>query len=124
MIRARTQGRTCKENGEAVRDRPSEGQPAPTPPPRTKSLEPVPRGVGNSSPVHSALVAFVEKIPDAIVADLAAAFEACSGTSMSRSEVQRALGRLGVSRRRCSTAVERDTAEHRESYARSFAWRI
>jgi transposase len=97
----------------------------------TQSLEPRPRGGGNFSPIRGALaemlVAIVEQMPDATVAELAAAFEARSGTSTSRSGVQRALARLGFSRKKSASpplSVTRpNTARATRSSARSSATR-
>jgi transposase len=97
----------------------------------TRSLEPRPRGGGNFSPIHGALadllVAIVGERPDATVAELAAAFEARSGTETSRSGVQRALLRLGFSRKKRasspSSATRRSTARATPSSARSSATR-
>jgi len=70
----------------------------------TQSVAPRPRGGGNVSPIHGAmaelLIAIVAEIPDATVAELAAVLMKRSGTSTSRSGVQRALGRLGFSRKK------------------------
>lgn len=70
----------------------------------TSSLEPRPRGGGNVSPIHGELadmlVAIVNEMSDATVAELAAVLITRSGTSTSRSGVQRALGRLGFSRKK------------------------
>ena len=68
------------------------------------SLEPRPRGGGNVSPIHGEvaelLVAIVAEMPDATVAELAAVLMKRSGALTSRSGVQRALGRLGFSRKK------------------------
>jgi len=97
----------------------------------TQSLEPRPRGGGNFSPIHGALaellVAMVNQMPDATVAELAAAFEERSGSATSRSGVQRALGRLGFSRKKSasspSSATRRSTGRAAPSSARSSARR-
>ena len=70
----------------------------------TKSVEPRPRGGGNVSPIHgetaTQLVKLVKEMPDATVAELAAALAERSEIATSRSGVQRALGRLGFSRKK------------------------
>lgn len=70
----------------------------------TKSLEPRPRGGGNPSPIHGSTAELFAKIvaemPDATVAELAAALMKRSKVETSRSGVQRALGRPGFSRKK------------------------
>lgn len=70
----------------------------------TNSLKPRPRGGGNVSPIHGAmaelLAAIISEMPDATVAELAAALMKRSRTATSRSAVQRALFRLGFSRKK------------------------
>jgi transposase len=97
----------------------------------TESLEPRPRGGGNFSPIHGELaellVAIVNEMPDATVAELAAVLMDRSGTSTSRSGVQRALGRLGFSRKKSRSPrpseTRPDTARAARSSARSSATR-
>lgn len=97
----------------------------------TSSLEPRPRGGGNFSPIRGALaellVAIVGEMPDATVAELVAAFEARSGTETSRSGVQRALLRLGFSRKKRasspSSGTRPSTVRGMRSSARSSARR-
>jgi transposase len=68
------------------------------------SVAPRPRSGGNRSPIHGRiakiLVAIVTKMPDATVAELTAALEVQSSISTSRSSVQRAMQRLGYSKKR------------------------
>jgi len=70
----------------------------------TNSLNPRPRGGGNLSPIHGALAellaAIVSEMPDATVAELAATLMKRSHVTTSRSAVQRALFRLGFSRKK------------------------
>ena len=97
----------------------------------TRSVEPRPRGGGNFSPLHGELaellIAIVDAMPDATVAELTAALVERSGTSTSRSGVQRALGRLGFSRKKSpsspSSGTRRNTAPAARSSARSSAKR-
>ncbi len=69
----------------------------------TGSLEPLPPGGGNLSPlreVESKLKALVTAMPDATVAEMAAALRKGEKLATSRSSVQRALTRLGYSRKK------------------------
>lgn len=70
----------------------------------TKSVAPRPRGGGNFSLLHGKIARLLEGIvremPDATVAELADALTARAKISTSRSGVQRALGRLGYSRKK------------------------
>lgn len=93
----------------------------------TKSLEPRPRGGGNPSPIHGStaelLAKIVAEMPDATVAELAAALMKRSKIETSRSGVQRALGRLGFSRKKSpsspSNATRRSTASGAKRSANS-----
>lgn len=93
----------------------------------TNSLEPRARGGGNVSPIHGSmaelLAAIVAEMPDATVAELAAVLMKRSRTSTSRSAVQRALFRLGFSRKKSrsspSNAIRPSTAGAEKSSARS-----
>ena len=84
----------------------------------TKSVEPRPRGGGNPSPIHGStaelLTRIVAEMPDATVAELASALMKRSTIETSRSSVQRALGRLGFSRKKSRSsplsATRRSTA--------------
>lgn len=82
----------------------------------TKSLAPRPRGGGNVPPIHEEmaelLAAIVAEMPDATVAEPASVLAKRSCTSTSRFAVQRALGRLGFSRKKV-VHRPRDTPEHR-----------
>jgi transposase len=70
----------------------------------TNGLAPRAPGGGNYSPirgrVEDALRALVAKTPDATVAELNAALCEQQGVSTSRSSVQRALLRIGLSRKK------------------------
>lgn len=93
----------------------------------TKSVEPRPRGGGNVSPIHGSmadeLVKLVAEMPDATVAELTAALVERTRVSTSRSGVQRALGRLGFSRKKSPSsrlsATRRSTARDAKSSASS-----
>ncbi len=69
----------------------------------TGSLEPLAPGGGNLSPlrgVEAKLKALVGAMPDATVAEMAAALRKAEKLATSRSSVQRALTRLGYSRKK------------------------
>lgn len=69
----------------------------------TGSLEPLPAGGGNPSPlreVETKFKALVTAMPDATVAEMAAALRRAEKLATSRSSVQRALTRLGYSRKK------------------------
>lgn len=70
----------------------------------TGSLEPLVPGGGNLSPlrgkVESKLRALVAAMPDATVAEMADALQKAEKLATSRSSVQRALMRLGYSRKK------------------------
>lgn len=69
----------------------------------TGSLEPLAPGGGNRSPlrgVEATFKALVSAMPDATVAEMAAALEKAEKLATSRSSVQRALVRLGYSRKK------------------------
>lgn len=91
----------------------------------TMSVEPRPRGGGNVSPIHGEvaelLTALVNEMPDATVAELATALMTRSGASTSRSGVQRALGRLGFSRKKSLSSRSNATRRSTGSAARSSA---
>jgi transposase len=88
----------------------------------TASVTPRPAGGGNFSPLHGKvaelLKAIVREMPDATVAELTEALMARSNISTSRSGVQRALARLGYSRKKSRSlpwsatrqSTERDAA--------------
>jgi transposase len=68
----------------------------------TGSLEPLAPGGGNLSPLRqleSKFKALVSAMPDATVAEMAAALRKAEKLATSRSSVQRALVRLGYSRK-------------------------
>lgn len=68
------------------------------------SVKARPRGGGNFSPIRGRvaelLVAIITRMPDATVDELTEALIEASGTETSRSSVQRALSRLGYSRKK------------------------
>jgi transposase len=70
----------------------------------TGSTEPKAPGGGNFSPirgkVEAGLRALVEKMPDATVAELTQALERAEKLATSRPSVQRALKRMGYSRKK------------------------
>ena len=70
----------------------------------TGSLEPLTPGGGNLSPlrgkVATKLKALVQAMPDATVAEMATALAKAEKLATSRSSVQRALTRLGYSRKK------------------------
>jgi transposase len=71
---------------------------------RTKSVEPSPNGGGWTSPIQGRVATLLEKIvttmSDATVAELTAALEEKARIKTSRSAVQRALHRLGYTRKK------------------------
>lgn len=68
------------------------------------TVEPRPRGGGRRSIIHGRvaklLVSLVTKMPDATIAELTEALERRSAVGLSTSSVQRALSRLGYSKKR------------------------
>lgn len=69
----------------------------------TGSLEPLAPGGGNPSPlrkIERKFKALVSAMPDATVAEMAAALRKAEKLATSRSSVQRALTRLGYSRKK------------------------
>lgn len=71
---------------------------------KTKQVDPLPRGGGRTSPIHGRiadlLVQIVTTLSDATVEELTAALQKRAKISTSRSAVQRALHRLGFSRKK------------------------
>lgn len=71
---------------------------------KTKQVEPLPRGGGRKSPIHGRIAELLTQIvttmSDATVEELTAALEKRAKVSTSRSAVQRALHRLGFSRKK------------------------
>jgi transposase len=71
---------------------------------RTKSVELLPRGGGWESPIQGRIADLLHKIvaamSDATVEELTAALQKKTGIKTSRSAVQRALHRLGYSRKK------------------------
>lgn len=90
-------------------------------------IERRPRGGGATSPIHGKLAklleAIVTEMPDATVVELTNALIDRAGIATSRSSVQRALGRLGFSRKKSPSwqrsATRRSTEEDAASTARS-----
>ncbi len=93
---------------------------------KTGSLEPLAPGGGNPSPlrgkVADKLKALVEAMPDATVVEMAAALRKAEKLATSRSSVQRALTRLGYSRKKSPSsrwsATPPSTVSDDESSAR------
>lgn len=92
----------------------------------TKSVEPRARGGGNLSPlrrVERLLVAILHEMPDATVIELTNALRTKGRIRTSRSSVQRALSRLGYSRKKNASwqwsATRRSTEKDVENSARS-----
>lgn len=71
---------------------------------KTKRVDPLPRGGGRVSPIHGRiaglLIKMVSGMSDATVEELTAALREKAKISTSRSAVQRALHRLGFSRKK------------------------
>ena len=71
---------------------------------KTKRVEPLPKGGGRKSPIHGRiadlLTQIVTTMSDATVEELTAALQKQAKISTSRSAVQRALHRLGFSRKK------------------------
>lgn len=93
----------------------------------TGDVAPLPRGGGNRSPINGRiaklLIAIVTKMPDATVAELTEALAKRAPVSTSRSAVQRAMQRLGYSKKRPRSspwsATRPSTADGAASSARS-----
>jgi len=93
----------------------------------TGDVEALPRGGGNFSPIRDRiaklLASIIREMPDATVAELTAALERRVPISTSRSSVQRALTRLGYSKKRPRSprpsATRRSTANGDAPTARS-----
>lgn len=70
----------------------------------TDAVTPRPKGGGNRSPIHGRIANLLEKIlkktPDATVVELTAALSKAADIETSRASVQRALERLGYSRKK------------------------
>jgi transposase len=77
------------------------------------SVAPRPRGGGNLSPIRGRiaklLVAIVTKAPDATVAELTSALADQASITTSRASVQRAMQRLGYSKKRLASARSNTT---------------
>jgi transposase len=79
----------------------------------TGSVAPRPRKGGNFSAIHGKVArllhAIVTRMPDATVAELTLALVDRSGVETSRSSVQRALHRLGFSRKKSPSSRWKET---------------
>lgn len=84
-----------------------------------------PRGGGVTSPIHGKLAKLLESIvtdmPDATVVELTNALVDRAGIATSRSSVQRALGRLGFSRKKSPSWQRSATRQSTEKDAASTA---
>lgn len=71
---------------------------------KTKQVDPLPKGGGRKSPIHGRIAELLTQIvttmSDATVEELTAALQKRAKVSTSRSAVQRALHRLGFSRKK------------------------
>jgi transposase len=71
---------------------------------KTKHVDPLPKGGGRKSPIHGRIAELLTQIvtvmSDATVAELTVALQKKARVSTSRSAVQRALHRLGYSRKK------------------------
>lgn len=71
---------------------------------KTKSVDPLPKGGGRKSPIHGRiaelLIKIVTAMSDATVEELTTALQTKAKIATSRSAVQRALHRLGFSRKK------------------------
>jgi len=93
---------------------------------RTKSVELLPRGGGWESPIRGRIADLLHKVvalmSDATVEELTAALQKKAGIKTSRSAVQRALHRLGYSRKKSHSwqrsAIPMSGAVSAESSAR------
>ena len=103
IVRLRQEGRTYDEIAELVGVGPATVSRILRRYRETGSLEPLAPGGGNPSPlrrIESKFKALVSAMPDATVAEMAAALRKAEKLSTSRSSVQRALSRLGYSRKK------------------------
>lgn len=93
----------------------------------TAGVAPRPRGGGNRSPIHGRIAKLLEqiltKMPDATVVELTAALCRAADIETSRASVQRALARLGYSRKKSpsspASATRRSARRTAASSARS-----
>lgn len=92
---------------------------------RTKSVAPLPRGGGWESPIQGRIADLLAKIvttmSDATVEELTAALQRKARISTSRSAVQRALHRLGYSRKKRALWQRSATRPHGEASVESSA---
>ena len=104
IVRLREEGRTHEEIADLVGVGPATVNRILSRYRKTGSLEPLAPGGGNPSPlrgkVADKLKALVEAMPDATVVEMAAALKKAEKLATSRSSVQRALTRLGYSRKK------------------------
>jgi transposase len=92
---------------------------------RTKSVEPLPKGGGWESPIQGRIADLLHKIvvamSDATVEELTAALQKKARIKTSRSAVQRALHRLGYSRKKSHSWQRSATPPNGEVSAESSA---
>jgi transposase len=103
IVRLREEGRTYDQIAEIVGVGPATVNRILRRYRETGSLEPLAPGGGNASPlrrVEKKFKALVSAMPDATVAEMAAALRKAEKLATSRSSVQRALKRLGYSRKK------------------------
>ena len=103
IVRLRQEGRTYDEIAELVGVGPATVNRILRRYRETGSLEPLAPGGGNPSPlrrIESKFKALVSAMPDATVAEMATALRKAEKLATSRSSVQRALVRLGYSRKK------------------------
>lgn len=88
---------------------------------KTKQVDPLPRGGGRVSPIHGRiaelLIKLVAGMSDATVEELTAALRKKAKISTSRSAVQRALHRLGFSRKKSHSWQRSATPTSGEPFA-------
>lgn len=92
---------------------------------RTKSVAPKPRGGGWTSPIQGQIAELLQKIvtamSDATVEELTAALEKRARIKTSRSAVQRALHRLGYSRKKSPSWQRSATLQNGAAFVESSA---
>jgi transposase len=92
---------------------------------RTKSVDPLPRGGGWKSPIEGRIAELLREIvtamSDATVEELTAALQKRARIKTSRSAVQRALHRLGYSRKKSRSWQRSATTPNGEVFAESSA---
>ena len=92
---------------------------------RTRTVKALPRGCGWASPIHGRiadlLTRIVSTMSDATVAELTEALQTRGKVQTTRSSVQRALHRLGFSRKKSRSWQLNETHPNGERFARSSA---